>query len=1170
MAKTLLYELIQNYVRKHDHGIFLLPVPTGYGKTYSSIDYITDQVIVSHERTDKPKFIFVTNLKKNLKEEDFREMFEKKGYPELFEKEFFFLKNNVDSVIQQYGKTAVPKDIRSMESYQLLGKKINGYKEFCKTVSVNTEMKMICKKMVADAERDFRKDISKYLFRELDKNQMENWEPVLKEPDKYPKYKWVFDLFPAAYIYSKSIFAMSMDKFLLPIDPIFKKGFCLYEADKDFSSNRTIFLDEIDASKEVMINRLVENEVSHYVNQIELFVKLHDSFEKCSFHSDLLKKKKGSFEIDIQKLYTKGHEIFAQYNLQNGNIQTSEEMKGNANFLFHDGTYFTALNRKEGCIYYSIDFDPNKNCNIISIVTGEKPANELGDLIRRVKNFISESIYLFINMANSFMLRKNLEKKEAHLIEFENALQTVISEIVYLSREETEFILKTACMQNNSKLKSSQHIFDGSFYENGFSLNEFLDDEKHLLRTEIGTHQIHLTPEKIMAEIGARYCLIGMSATAEIQTDLKNYHWRYIKKYLKEDFVSLTAMERKKIEEDYHSTIAGYENIELKAIVADVKLIKSENEIVMSSEFSRFFERCSMTVSRLQDYVKMNLAGKERKTQEFYLKRYGRLFCAYMEFLENAQNYGMQSMLYLSMKLPKENDPEFDLAFIKKCLPLIQKLYTASINDEFFVILNSEDYDAKREQILSDLSSGKKRFIVSSYKTIGAGQNMDYLPPKNCKTVKVGKKEDTRVKKDIDSIFLEAPTTALKTRFDSEQDRLAAIIEREYLKANGEYTAQELERNLKKIIGKQLCAEKDKNENNAVRKNNQIPSVRKYYDLLILQALGRISRSVVKSETIRIYVSDDIFNFFYKKEILHDKIIPSPELNAIFSLCDEMCLKEPDYDKEILAAADIRSNEFSSLLSNWISLGREEGSWRIDVMKEYKHCGELSLKCLQPNVLQYENDYQNFYIELPYKADRYYYNYSGDYHNIRISMYPQVGKEIFPYCVSVQDSRIDLFLKWSGYKEYMENLGYQAEFLSASKIWPSPAAFNNIYKGRIGEVFGKYLFLTIGIELEEITDPQTFELFDFKVKNKNIYVDFKNRKDSVYSDEENMIRWIRQKKEKIGKCSVIICNIYEETGNIMEYGDGIVTIPSLVNDFEKEQLEPKAVKKILEVYHEDK
>ena len=39
----------------------------------------------------------------------------------------------------------------------------------------------------------------------------------------------------------------------------------------------------------------------------------------------------------------------------------------------------------------------------------------------------------------------------------------------------------------------------------------------------------------------------------------------------------------------------------------------------------------------------------------------------------------------------------------------------------------------------------------------------------------------------------------------------------------------------------------------------------------------------------------------------------------------------------------------------------------------------------------------------------------------------------------------------------------------------------------------------------------------------------------------------------------------------MEYGDSIVTIPSLVKDFEKKQLEPKAVEKILEVYqNEDK
>ena len=652
-----------------------------------------------------------------------------------------------------------------MDSYKLLGKKIAGYQAFGNTDPANVEVKNICRKMVSDAERDFRNAVHKYLLQVLKKSSMKNWEPVLKNPDRYPEYKWIFDLFPAAYLYSKSVFAMSMDKFLLPIDPVFGKSFCLYEAEKDFYKNRIIFLDEIDASKEVMVNRIVEDEVSHYVNQIELFVKLHDCFEKQSFHSDLLQKKKGSFADDIQKLYKKGHEIFVQYNLKNGNIQTSKEMKAETDFLFHDGTYFTALNRTEGHSYYSIDFDEEKNCNIISVVTGEKPENELGDLIRRVRNFIYESVLLLTSMADAFLYRENCRKgKEEHLVDFENALQTVAAEFVYLSREESEFILKTACELNNSRLKSSQHVFDGSFYENGFALNEFLDDEKHLLRTEIGTHQIHLTPEKIMAETGARYRLVGMSATAELQTDLKNYHWRFVKKYLKEDFVSLNAVERKKIEEDYLSTVAGYEKIDLKAIAADVKVTKALDGIRISSGFSRLFEENGKIISELQAFLKNHAS---RKLDEYQIKRYARLFCAYMEFLENSRKYGMDSMLYLSMRLPKENDPDFDLAFIKRELKAIQEMHglPGSGEEDFFVVLSSEDYDAKRDRILQDLSAGKRRFILSSYKTVGAGQNLDFLPPGNRRTIRVGKGQDARRKKDIDSIFLEAPDHGIENRF---------------------------------------------------------------------------------------------------------------------------------------------------------------------------------------------------------------------------------------------------------------------------------------------------------------------------------------------------------------------------------------------------------------------
>lgn len=66
------------------------------------------------------------------------------------------------------------------------------------------------------------------------------------------------------------------------------------------------------------------------------------------------------------------------------------------------------------------------------------------------------------------------------------------------------------------------------------------------------------------------------------------------------------------------------------------------------------------------------------------------------------------------------------------------------------------------------------------------------------------------------------------------------------------------------------------------------------------------------------------------------------------------------------------------------------------------------------------------------------------------------------------------------------------------------------------------------------------------MKDKNVYVDFKNRKDSVCSNEADMVRWIRKKKDLLGKVSVIICNIYEESGEVMEYKEDILTIPSLV------------------------
>lgn len=90
--------------------------------------------------------------------------------------------------------------------------------------------------------------------------------------------------------------------------------------------------------------------------------------------------------------------------------------------------------------------------------------------------------------------------------------------------------------------------------------------------------------------------------------------------------------------------------------------------------------------------------------------------------------------------------------------------------------------------------------------------------------------------------------------------------------------------------------------------------------------------------------------------------------------------------------------------------------------------------------------------------------------------------------------------------------------------------FNNIYKGALGEAVGCCLLGKLaGISLETINDVDVFELFDFKVKDKPIYVDFKNWKENTKFNRKDMLNKIFRKLDKCGgKCALII-NILAES-----------------------------------------
>ncbi len=80
----------------------------------------------------------------------------------------------------------------------------------------------------------------------------------------------------------------------------------------------------------------------------------------------------------------------------------------------------------------------------------------------------------------------------------------------------------------------------------------------------------------------------------------------------------------------------------------------------------------------------------------------------------------------------------------------------------------------------------------------------------------------------------------------------------------------------------------------------------------------------------------------------------------------------------------------------------------------------------------------------------------------------------------------------------------------------SPVLFQNIYKGALGEVAGKFILeKELGLILQEIEDPEKFESFDF-VTDGDVFFDFKHWKWNMQVEESPMRAKVLKKLDAVG------------------------------------------------------
>lgn len=182
-----------------------------------------------------------------------------------------------------------------------------------------------------------------------------------------------------------------------------------------------------------------------------------------------------------------------------------------------------------------------------------------------------------------------------------------------------------------------------------------------------------------------------------------------------------------------------------------------------------------------------------------------------------------------------------------------------SVGKDLLYSINSEDYDAKRAEFIQRLSKGEKLFVISSYNTVGAGQNLQYKAPGNATIVAVNDYDRGDMEKDFDCIYLEKPTNLL-VNVDSKkgieaEDLIRFVYQMEFLMERGEVSRKD---GIAVIKDAFICFSGGYTFSGKKGEPYKTDSVNNYALRTLIQAVGRICRTGLKNPDIYIYVDNTI------------------------------------------------------------------------------------------------------------------------------------------------------------------------------------------------------------------------------------------------------------------------------------------------------------------------
>lgn len=1137
---------MEQYLREimsvNENGLYLCELPTGFGKTFTSVKLIAEW-ICSHP-SDR-KIIFLTTLNKNLPEEELRSALG----DALYDKSVLRIRSNFDEVVEKLPALAIPERFQT-ESYQRLLRRVQRYQRAVLHEAGDREYVMELEKRVREAESVFRSMITEHL-RKAFPTKVKRLEAIRHQDD----FRWIGMLYPAVFTDDYRVLLMSVNKFLKKNSVLTEPSYEFIKA--PFIQNAIIFIDEFDATKATVKSEIIDRSLGMKNDFLVLFRQLHRmlSTQRLSrkMHDACAKiDENEKSKYTLEKLMQEAKEIEEKYHIRLSYKTVETAVDRTQNFLLKDSSFHTVL--QGGAKYIRAHVNQQQNVVDIQFENGkqyfaEKQKDDIViySLIRDINRFLRHfKVFLFEWARHYRSLENDSRDSGRDRMSFENALASIMDKFE-LSASQRKLLLGELC-EPLIWLKDEDIIPHVSFYQDGMEIYEFEDNDAHNDSTAVNFIKVYDTPEKLLIYLAKQSQVIGISATAEIPTVVGNYHLRYVEEMLGSLFHTTPQIVkeriRKKAEENSRAYHDGRISIQSEIISADY-------------EGKELVEICRMITGETEIAdICANLITNQ-SVARYQSVRYCNVFRAMAEFWKHST---IQSMLYLGMALPKYQHPDFDRDLMKKLMNFAAVLCGCEDGKEHLAILTGEDFDRQKKRLTARLSSGEKLFIMSSYSTLGAGQNLqytvenplDYICLRECADL-----SDKRfLTKDIDAIYL-GDATNLTTNTYSEQPMtetglMEMLFQVEELYNNGELSFSDKDEMMRLAFRAYLG---ERESGNLLYQTNSVKMQATKY---VIQAIGRMCRTFLKSPEIYIFAEKNLLDKISPCEILR-RVAP-PEMDAIAQLCGMLAVEETDGERQLLNNAErISSNGMQNILS---LLSR---SWTEHSMEIWRNLRETVLRfpTASAEIRAGNSVVKELYITGGGKRNCYLYSQYSDYANVTLDFNnDEIGfrnstrakrmgdtGEVAVYRMNEQESGLTAALRYPGMREYFQAKGYALNFEEQEYLL-SPVLFHNIYKGALGEVCGAFILRQErGFILQPIEDAQRFEFFDFEMGD-GVYVDFKNWKLSFQRNRQDQLEKISRKLDAIGGKRVYIINLFGYKGTTPgeNHDRRIVEIPGLIDE----------------------